>query len=81
MIPADSGGHDRHYDQINASAILKVEAETPESAQGDTEARPSPAPNARRVNETAAATTAPAAMLAHEIAETDSARADDSFRT
>src|SRR3954451_4318140 len=62
-------------------AFLNVAADTPESAQGDTEARPSPAPRAKRANDTAAATMAPAAMLAHEMAETESVKADASVRT
>jgi hypothetical protein len=51
--------------------LLNVEADTPESAQGETEARPNPAPRAKRANEIAAATTAPAAILAQETAESD----------
>src|SRR4051812_6335277 len=46
--------------------VLKVEAETPESAQGETDDNPSPPPRASRPKETAAATTAPAATLAQE---------------
>src|SRR5437762_5281339 len=45
-------------------AFLNVAAETPVSDHGDTDERPSPAPKAKRANESAAAATAPAAMLA-----------------
>jgi hypothetical protein len=54
------------------AAALNVPAETPESAQGEIEERPRPAPNAKRAKLSAAAVTAPAAMLAHDTAETDS---------
>jgi hypothetical protein len=63
------------------AAFLNVAAETPESAHGDTEASPSPAPSANRANEIAAAATAPAAMLAHETAEIESVQAEVSVRT
>src|SRR5690349_22063690 len=53
--------------------VLKVEAETPESAQGEIDESPRPAPKARRAKLNAAATTAPAAMLAQETADQPSA--------
>jgi hypothetical protein len=59
---------------------LNVEAETPESAQGKTDERPRPAPSANRASDIAAATTAPAAILAHETADCASASAKTSVR-
>src|ERR1700686_772566 len=58
--------------------VLKVDAETPLSLQGDTADRPSPAPNAIRRSAKAAAPTAPAAMAPPETA--DCASATDAAR-
>ncbi len=46
--------------------LVKVDPETAEPDQGDTEARPNPAPRASNAKERAAATKAPARMLAQE---------------
>jgi hypothetical protein len=59
---------------------LKVEAETPESVQGETDERPRPTPSASKPKELAAATTAPAAILAHETTDCASAAAKASVR-
>jgi hypothetical protein len=45
---------------------LTVVAETPAPDQGETAERPRPAPKARRISESAAAVTAPAAMAGHD---------------
>ena len=62
------------------AAALNVPAEIPDSAQGEIEERPSPAPNAKRAKLSAAAVTAPAAILAHDTAERDSDHAGASVR-
>jgi hypothetical protein len=46
-----------------------VVSETPLLGQGDTEARPRPEASANRISETAAATTAPAMIAAHDTAD------------
>jgi hypothetical protein len=43
--------------------------ETPLLGQGDTEARPRPEASASRISETAAATTEPAMIAAHDTAD------------
>src|SRR6202022_2126615 len=62
------------------AAALNVPAETPESAQGEIEERPRPVPNAERDKLSAAAVTAPAALLTHDTAETDSDHVTASVR-
>ena len=57
-------------------AVLKVAAETPESAHGEIEESPRPAPKARRARVNAAVATAPAAMLAHDAADIPSPSTD-----
>jgi hypothetical protein len=52
--------------------LVKVDPETAEPDQGDTESRPNPAPRASNARETAAATKAPAIMLAQETPDTAS---------
>ncbi|HEY6484591.1 MAG TPA: hypothetical protein VIY54_13790 [Steroidobacteraceae bacterium] len=49
----------------------KVVADAPLLGQGDTEASPSPEPNATSNNEVAAATTVPAKIAAHDTADRD----------
>src|SRR5580693_201339 len=56
------------------AATLKVEAESPVSVHGEIEDNPRPPPNAKSGNVTADAVTAPAAMLAHETAESASVK-------
>src|SRR5690242_4348116 len=62
------------------ATFLKVDAETPESAHGDTEDSPRPAPSAKRANDIAAATTAPAAMLAQDTPDPAEINAEPSVR-
>jgi hypothetical protein len=50
-------------------ATVKALAESPWSAQAETDAKPSPAPNVNRINESDTATAAPAKMAPHEAAE------------
>src|SRR5438309_7648576 len=63
------------------AAVLNVEPETPESAQGDTEESPKPAPRAKSASETAHVTTAPAAMLAQDTPDSMSVHVEPSVRT
>ena len=51
--------------------ILKVVAETPEPAQGDTTDNPSPVPKASRTSVSAQLTTAPAATAGHDTPATE----------
>jgi len=48
---------------------LKVVADTPWPGHGDIAANPRPAPNTKRIKETAAATKAPAMMAGQEAAD------------
>jgi hypothetical protein len=54
-------------------AIIKVKvvAEAPELGQGDTEARPKPAPRARRIRDVAAAAKAPPRIGGQAIPEVE----------
>src|SRR4029078_6305230 len=61
-----------HWTTTSQIAVMtvKVVAEAPRSAHGETEARPKPEPSASRMRDTAQATRAPAMMAAHETADT-----------
>jgi hypothetical protein len=51
------------------AAVPTVEADAPTFDQSETEERPSPAPNARRISDNAAVTNPPAIIAAQETPE------------
>src|ERR1700722_1367367 len=54
-----------------------VAADAPAFDHGDTEERPRPVPNARRMSDSAAATTAPPKTAAHDTPDADTSTAED----